>query len=91
MNLRIARGFSLPLDVAGEAVALLGKRGSGKTNTGRVLAEELVAAGVQTVVLDPVGAWWGLRSIGSLRTLGLIAYPGPGLVAALPVLMLEGE
>lgn len=61
-GLRIARGFALPVDVAGEAIAILAKRGAGKTNTGRVLVEELHGANVQTIVLDPVGAWWGLRS-----------------------------
>jgi uncharacterized protein len=61
-RLRIARGFALPVDVAGEAIAILAKRGAGKTNTGRVLVEELHGARVPTVVLDPVGAWWGLRS-----------------------------
>lgn len=61
-GLRIARGFTLPLDVAGEATAILAKRGAGKTNTATVLVEELVRAGVQTVILDPVGAWWGVRA-----------------------------
>jgi uncharacterized protein len=60
--LKIARGFSLPVDVAGEAIATLAKRGAGKTNTARVLVEELAGANVQVVVLDPVGAWWGLRA-----------------------------
>jgi uncharacterized protein len=60
--LKVARGFTLPVDVAGEAIAILAKRGAGKTNTGRVLVEELVGAAVQTVVLDPVSAWWGLRA-----------------------------
>jgi uncharacterized protein len=31
------------------------------------------------------------NNLGSLRSLGLIDYPGPGLVAALPVLFLEGQ
>jgi len=60
-RVRIAPELELPLDVAGEAIAILAKRGAGKTNTATVLVEEFVAAGVQTVVLDPVGAWWGLR------------------------------
>ena len=54
--------MALPVDVAGEAIAVVAKRGAGKTTTGRVLAEELHAAGVPFTVLDPVGAWWGLRS-----------------------------
>lgn len=78
-GLRVARGLELPVDVAGEALAILAKRGAGKTNTATVLVEELHAAGVQVVILDPVGAWWGIRS----------SADGHGLVAALPVLFLE--
>lgn len=70
-GLRIARGVALPVDVAGEAIAILAKRGAGKTNTGRVLVEELADARVQTIVLDPVGAWWGLRSSADGKTVGL--------------------
>lgn len=61
-GLHVSGDLALPLDVAGETIAILGKRGSGKTNTATVVVEELVSAGVQTVILDPVGAWWGLRS-----------------------------
>jgi len=61
VTLRVSDTLSLPLDVAGETTAVLAKRGAGKTNTATVLVEELVGAGVQTVILDPVGAWWGIR------------------------------
>lgn len=44
-----------------------------------VLAEELIKAGAPVVVLDPVGAWWGLRA----RADAL----GPGL----PVVIAGGE
>lgn len=52
----------MPVDVAGETIAILAKRGAGKTNTATVLVEELIDANVQTVIIDPVGAWWGIRS-----------------------------
>ncbi len=61
-DLKISRDLALPLDLAGETIAILAKRGAGKTNTATVLVEELVAANVQTVIVDPVGAWWGIRS-----------------------------
>lgn len=61
-GLRLSSSLGLPLEVAGEALALLGKRGSGKTNTAIVLVEELHGANVQVVVLDPVGVWWGIRA-----------------------------
>lgn len=62
-QLRIASDLRLGADfVAGASTALLGQRGSGKTYASRVLSEELLAAGVQTVILDPMGVFWGLRS-----------------------------
>lgn len=65
MSIKVARGFELPIEIAGEAIGILAKRGAGKTNTGVVLVEEFFRAAVQTVILDPVGVWWGLRSRGT--------------------------
>jgi uncharacterized protein len=63
MKLRIAGGLALDPDyVGGGTFALLAKKGAGKTYTGRVMAEEFWKAKVPFVVLDPMGAWWGLRS-----------------------------
>ncbi len=62
-ELRIAPGLALDADyVAGGSFGILSKKGAGKTYTGRILVEEMFAAKVQVVVVDPMGAWWGLRS-----------------------------
>ncbi|KKM61241.1 hypothetical protein LCGC14_1533610 [marine sediment metagenome] len=50
--------FTLPLDVAGEAIAVLAKRGAGKSNTAAVIAEEItgdgcIAEGIQVPVSEP--------------------------------------
>lgn len=61
--LSVASGIALDADyVAGSSLALLGKRGAGKSYASRVLAEELVAADVHTVIIDPMGVFWGLRA-----------------------------
>lgn len=60
--LQISPDFALPLDAAGEAIAILATRGAGKSYTSAVLAEELRAAEVQTIIIDPTGVYWGLRS-----------------------------
>ncbi len=52
----------LPSELITETVAIVGRRGSGKTNTATVMVEELLEAGGQVVVLDPVGVWWGPKS-----------------------------
>lgn len=62
MTIRISDSLTLPAEAVTETFAVLGKRGSGKTNTAVVLVEELVAAKLPVCVVDPVGVWWGLRA-----------------------------
>ena len=62
MKLNVSPDLSLPLDVASQAVAVLGIRGAGKTNTATVIAEELLSKGQPMVYIDPTDAAWGLRS-----------------------------
>jgi len=60
--LRISNDLSLPVDAVTQAMAILARRGAGKTYTGSVIVEEVISAQIPVVVLDPTGAWWGLRS-----------------------------
>jgi hypothetical protein len=53
--------LDLPLKVATEKVAILGQSDGGKTYAAMLLVELLLANGVQVIVRDPVGVWWGLR------------------------------
>lgn len=62
MKLHISRDIDLPLDAVTQTFAVLAKRRVGKTYTASVMAEEFVAANLPFAVLDPTGAWWGLRS-----------------------------
>lgn len=48
-------------DLIGRCVAILGIRGSGKTNTSAVLAEELLEKGLPLTVVDVDGEYWGLK------------------------------
>lgn len=43
-------------------VAILGKTGSGKTYTAKGLVEGILDEKRRLAVVDPTGAWWGLRS-----------------------------
>ena len=54
--LHISPDLRLPLQAVTEAFAILGRRGAGKTSTACVLAEEMIAAGQQVLVVDPTGA-----------------------------------
>jgi hypothetical protein len=67
--------FTLPRDAATQKFAFLARSGAGKTYAASRLAEEMHAAGMQFVVLDPVGVWYGLR----------LAADGIGTGLAIPV------
>jgi hypothetical protein len=54
--------MALPLDAQTTTFGIIGRRGSGKTSTAVVLAEEMIGEGLAVVVLDPLGVWHGLRS-----------------------------
>lgn len=60
-TIRLAEGLTIPLDQTPEPIGLIGRRGSGKTYAANKLAEEFLDAGLQSVVLDPVGTWYSLR------------------------------
>ena len=77
--------LTLPLDAATQTIAILARRGQGKTYLARGLAEEMGRCGVQFVVLDPVDHWWGLRTAGDGRGAGLAVYLFGGRHADLPL------
>jgi hypothetical protein len=60
--LTISPDLLLPPAFMTMTAAILAKKGSGKTYTASVIAEELLKGGNQIVVIDITGAWWGLRS-----------------------------
>lgn len=60
--LHISESLDLPLDAATQTFAILGLRGSGKTNTAVDMLEEMLKVGQQIVWIDPVDVAWGIRS-----------------------------
>jgi hypothetical protein len=59
--LNIAPNLKLPPEASTETFAILGRRGSGKTHTAIVMAEEMLSVGIQIVIIDPIDVWFGLR------------------------------
>jgi len=53
--------LAFPLEAVTQTFAFMAKRGAGKTYGAGKLAEEMLRANAQVVVLDPVGNWYGLR------------------------------
>lgn len=78
-RLRISDALTLPLEAVTQTFGIIAVRGAGKTYTASVMCEEMLEAGLQVVVLDPLGVWWGLRASADGK--------GPGL----PIIVLGGE
>jgi hypothetical protein len=60
-DFRVSKALTLPIDFALEVLAVLAKRGAGKTYDAAVVAEEMLKARIPIVVVDGMGVWWGLR------------------------------
>lgn len=78
-TLEISPDLSLPIDAVTETFGILAKKGAGKSNAAVVMAEEMHAAGIPWVAIDPKGDWWGLRAAGDGS--------GPGL----PIVVFGGR
>jgi len=59
--LKISKEISLPIDAVTQTLAAIGRKGAGKTYLATMIAEQMLDAKAQIVVIDPVGNWWGLR------------------------------
>lgn len=55
------KAFQVGPDLVTQKLAFLGRTGSGKTYAAMKAAEEMLDCGMQVIVLDVVGVWWGLR------------------------------
>ncbi len=60
----------LPVEAVTSTIAVLGKKGSGKTYTSKKLTELMLHSGFQVVILDIVGVWWGLKASADGKSAG---------------------
>ncbi len=71
--------MKFPFEALSQHIAILGKTGSGKTYTAKGLVEHILGEGRRVCIVDPTGAWWGLRS------------SADGAAAGFPVVILGGS
>lgn len=58
----IAEGMDLPDELVTEVTGILARRSAGKTYTAKKIAEQVIKLRLPVVIIDPLGAFWGLRS-----------------------------
>jgi uncharacterized protein len=83
--IHVSDNLSFPLDCVTQTFAILGIRGSGKTNTAVVMMEEMLKHGQQCVAIDPTNAWYGIRSSRDGKSAGFKVYVFGGPNGDLPL------
>ncbi|MEY4760639.1 MAG: hypothetical protein RLZZ200_495, partial [Pseudomonadota bacterium] len=62
----------IPPEALAQHIAVLGKTGSGKTSTAKLIVEHVVEEGSRVCILDPIKSdWWGLTSSADGKRPGL--------------------
>lgn len=72
-------------------IAILGKTGSGKTYAAKGVVERILGEGGRVCVIDPTGAWHGLRSSATGKSAGFPVVIFGGAHADLPLGGAHGE
>lgn len=64
--------YPIPDSALAQHIAVLGKTGSGKTSTAKLIIEHVVTGGARVCILDPIKSdWWGLTSSADGKRPGL--------------------
>lgn len=90
-HIALAKGIDIPIDVATQKLAFIGRSSSGKTYAATKLAEELLLENIQSIILDPVGVWHGLRSSSDGKGKGFSIPVFGGEWGDIPLLPSSGE
>jgi hypothetical protein len=81
----------IPEAALAQHIAILGKTGSGKTYAAKGVVENILREGGRVCVIDPTGAWHGLRSSATGKSAGFPVVIFGGANADLPLGAAHGE
>jgi hypothetical protein len=81
----------IPDAALAQHIAILGKTGSGKTYAAKGVVENILREGGRVCVIDPTGAWHGLRSSATGKSAGFPVVIFGGANADLPLGSAHGE
>lgn len=81
----------IPDAALSQHIAILGKTGSGKTYAAKGVVENILREGGRVCVIDPTGAWHGLRSSATGKSAGFPVVIFGGANADLPLGAAHGE
>ena len=90
-HIRSRENFRLPLAAVTSTIAILARKGRGKSYAAAVLAEELLDAGQVPVIIDITSAHWGLKSSADGKSAGYPVVIFGGEHADLPLEEGAGE
>lgn len=82
---------TIPEAALAQHIAILGKTGSGKTYAAKGVVEGLLDDETRVCIIDPTGAWHGLRSSATGKSAGYPVVIFGGLHADLPLGAAHGE
>ena len=86
-KLKVAAELSLPLDAVTQTMAAIARKGAGKTYLASMIAEQMLDARAQVIVVDPVDGDVPLVPEAGAR----ITYPQKGCVRAADWLFVESS
>jgi uncharacterized protein len=81
----------IPAAALASHIAILGKTGSGKTYAAKGIVENILTEGGRVCIIDPTGAWHGLRSSATGKSAGFPVVIFGGAHADLPLGGAHGE
>lgn len=83
--------IAIPTKALEQHIAILGKTGSGKTYAAKGIVEGILSDGGRVCIIDPTGAWHGLRSSATGKSAGFPVVIFGGSHADLPLGGAHGE